>query len=64
MPWSWPWVRPILYHDDKLTLMEVIDQELMIGASSVRYILPDDFHDRALAADSIDPKRIGGTSMP
>ena len=43
----------ILYHNDKLTLMEVIDQELMIGASSVRYILPDDFHDRALAADSI-----------
>lgn len=43
----------ILHYKDRSMIMETIDQELMVGAASVRYILADDFHDRALDADSI-----------
>ncbi len=56
----------ISFHKDKGVLMEAVDRELMIGASSIRYILPDDFHDRALDAHSIstdeDERNIGALS--
>lgn len=56
----------ISFHKDKGVLMEAVDRELMIGASSVGYILPDDFHDRALGPDSIsadeDERNIGALS--
>ncbi|MBU2643678.1 PAS domain S-box protein [bacterium] len=34
-------------------LMETIDRELLISAVSLKYILPDDFHDRAIDEQSI-----------
>ncbi|HOP62347.1 MAG TPA: hypothetical protein PK358_10510 [Spirochaetota bacterium] len=37
----------------KSLIMEEIDAKLLIAAKSIKYILPEDFHDRALSPNSI-----------
>lgn len=41
------------YNEDKTRLLAEIDGQLLQAARSLKYLLAPDFHDRALAADSI-----------
>ena len=41
------------YFSNKVALIEAVDAELRIGAASIPYLLAEDFHDRALTAESI-----------
>jgi len=43
------------YYDTRGLLLASFDGELLAGASAVRYVLADDFHDRAVTADGIAP---------
>lgn len=40
----------------KALIMKDIDHKLLIAARSIKYILPEDFHDRAISPDSISFK--------
>lgn len=41
------------YWDTKQIILTRIDPDLFLGATAAKYILPHDFHDRALTADAI-----------
>ncbi|MBK1699801.1 sensor histidine kinase [Thiococcus pfennigii] len=41
------------YYDTRGQQLASLDRELLAGASAVRYVLADDFHDRAVTADAI-----------
>jgi hypothetical protein len=41
------------YREHRTTLMEQIDSRLLQAARSLKYLLAEDFHDRALGPDSI-----------
>ncbi len=41
------------YADTRNMLLDTIDEELLLGAHAVRWVLAEDFHDRALGPDAI-----------
>lgn len=45
----------VSYYDTRQTLLTALDQELLVGASTVQFILAADFHDRAQTPNSISP---------
>jgi PAS domain S-box-containing protein len=42
------------HHTARTRVLDDIDRQLLLGAQSLKHILPPDYHDRAIAPDSID----------
>jgi len=45
-----------VYERNQRMIYQQLDQRLAAGVASIRYVLADDFHDRALTKDSISPE--------